>query len=176
MREGGKQQLNFEKKKDGKCWTCGEIFSDTHALHKSFTIAKQNKKRTLQRIAPTKKTTPNPNPEENMPRISLAYITGIAQPQTLKLKRHIKKHNVIVLTDSGSTHNFINVSVAKRLNIFAYPVANLNVMVADGKRIDGVGKRHKVKMQLNKYEMEHNFYRCRIWFDFNDMFNFPFRG
>ena len=48
-----------------------------------------------------------------MPRIYLAAITGIAQPQTLKLKGHIKKQNVIVLIDLGSTHNFIYDNVAK---------------------------------------------------------------
>ena len=33
--------------------------------------------------------------EDNTPRISLATITGITQPQTLKLKGHIKNDNVV---------------------------------------------------------------------------------
>ena len=65
---------------------------------------------------------------------------------------------MLVLVDSGSTHNFVDVNVAKRLNIFSYPVANLKVMVADGKRIDGVGKCHKVKLKLSEYETETSFY------------------
>ena len=101
---------------------------------------------------------PSPESEEGMPRISFAIITRITKPWTLKLKGHIKKQNVIILIDSGSTHNFIDVNVAKTLNIYAYPVANLKVMVAYGKRIDGVGKCHKVKLQLSEYEMESNFY------------------
>jgi len=55
-----------------------------------------------------------------MPRISLAAITRITQPQTPKLKGHIKKENVIVLIDMRSTHNFVDVKVAKRLNLFVY--------------------------------------------------------
>lgn len=31
-------------------------------------------------------------------------------------------------------------------------------MVADGKRINGVGRCHKVKMELNGYEMQSSFY------------------
>ena len=104
----------------------------------------------------------NANPslelEDDMPRISIAAITGIAQPQTLKLKGYIKKQSVIVMVDSRSTHNFVDVNVAKRLNIFAYPVADLKVMVADGKQIDGVGKCHKVKLQLSNYAIESSFY------------------
>jgi hypothetical protein len=40
---------------------------------------------------------------DNTPRISLATITSISQPQTLKLKGHIKNDNVTVLIDTGST-------------------------------------------------------------------------
>jgi predicted aspartyl protease len=86
-----------------------------------------------------------------MPKISLATITGITQPQTLKLKGHIKKENVTILVDTGSTHNFIDVNVAKKLNLFVYPTANIRVMVADGKKIDGVGKCHKIKLQVADY-------------------------
>lgn len=31
-------------------------------------------------------------------------------------------------------------------------------MVADGKKIDGIGKCHKVKLQLSDYEMNSNIY------------------
>ena len=80
--------------------------------------------------------------------MSFSAITGIHQPETLKLKGHIKNNNVIILFDIGSTHNFIDVNVAKRLNLFIYPVPNMKVMVADGKKIKKVGKCHKVKLQI----------------------------
>jgi predicted aspartyl protease len=70
-----------------------------------------------------------------MPKISLAAITGIAQPQTLKLKGQIKKQNVTILVDTGSTHNFIDVNVAKNLNLFVYPTVDIRVMVADDKNL-----------------------------------------
>jgi hypothetical protein len=101
---------------------------------------------------------PNTDPEEDMPKISLAAITGIAQLQTLKLRGHVKKENVTILIDTGSTHNFIDINVARRLNLFVYPTADIRVMVADGKRIDGVGKCHKVKLQIEDYELESGFY------------------
>ena len=75
-----------------------------------------------------------------MPKISISAITGIHQPQTLKLKGHIKNNNVVVLFNTGSTHNFIDVNVAKRLNLFIYLVRNMKVMVADGKKIKKSGK------------------------------------
>eukprot|EP00253_Pinus_taeda_P030836 PITA_30836 len=101
---------------------------------------------------------PSPKSEDEMPRISIAAIIRIAQPQTLKLKGYIKNQSVIVMVDSGSTHNFVDANVAKRLNIFAYTVTDLKVMVADGKQIDGVGKCHKIKLQLSDYAIESSFY------------------
>ena len=78
-------------------------------------------------------------------------------PQTLKIKGHIKNNNVIVLINSGSTHNFVNVNLAKIFNLFIRPVPNMKVMVADGKKIDNVGKCHKVKLQMQEYNLELDF-------------------
>jgi hypothetical protein len=91
-------------------------------------------------------------------RISLAAITGINQPQTLKLKGHIKKNNVTVLIDTGSTNNFININVTRNLKLFVYPVTDMKVMVADGKKIENVGKCHKVKLQIQDFNLESKFY------------------
>ena len=100
----------------------------------------------------------NVESKEIMPKISLAAITGITQSQTLKLRGHVKKENVTVLIDTGSTHNFIDVNVAKRLNLFIYPAIDIRVMVADVKKIDGIRKCHKVKLQIDDYNMESKFY------------------
>ena len=91
--------------------------------------------------------------------MSLATITGISQPQTLKIKGHIKNNNVTVLIDSGSTHNFVNVNFAKISNLFIHLVPNMKFMVVDGKKIDNVGKCHKVKLQMQEYNLESNFLR-----------------
>ena len=58
------------------------------------------------------------------PILSVDAMTDISRPQTLKLFGHIKSTNVMVLIDSGSTHNFIDSRVEKQLNIFIYPTAS----------------------------------------------------
>jgi predicted aspartyl protease len=89
-----------------------------------------------------------------MPKISMVAITGISQPQTIKLKGHVKKENVTILVDIGRTHNFMDINVARKLNLFVYPTVDIRVMVADGKKIDRVVKFHKVKLQIEDYELE----------------------
>jgi hypothetical protein len=54
--------------------------------------------------------------EELTPTISCNALDGISTPQTLKIEGYIKKKKVIVLIDSGSTHNFIHYKLAKALN------------------------------------------------------------
>ena len=46
------------------------------------------------------------------PTISCNALVGITTPQTIKIEGQIKKKKVIVLIDSGSTHNFIHCRVA----------------------------------------------------------------
>jgi hypothetical protein len=59
--------------------------------------------------------------EELTPMISCNALAGISTPKTLKIEGYIKKKKVIVLIDSGSTHNFIHYKLAKDLNCFVYP-------------------------------------------------------
>jgi hypothetical protein len=57
--------------------------------------------------------TPPSNPPEVEPVISLNALTGFSAPQTLKLIGYIKHRKVIILVDSGSTHNFIHRRIAQ---------------------------------------------------------------
>ena len=68
----------------------------------------------------------------------------------------------MVLLDTGNTHNFLDSTMAKRLNIFTFPMPNMKVMVADGKKIEKVGKCHKVKLQIQNFNLESPFYTVPI--------------
>ena len=80
--------------------------------------------------------------------ISCNALAGITNPHTLKIEGHIKKKKVIVLIDSGSTHNFIHCKVAKELNCFLYPAPECQVMVANGGTINCSGKCHNIKLTM----------------------------
>ena len=54
------------------------------------------------------------------PVISLNALTGFSAPQTFKLIGYIKHQKVIILVDSGSTHNFIHRCIAQE-NSFLHP-------------------------------------------------------
>jgi hypothetical protein len=85
--------------------------------------------------------------------ISCNALAGISTPQTLKIEGYIKKKKVIVLIDSGSTHNFIHCKLAKDLNCFVYPAPEFQVMVADGGTINCSGKCNKINLTMGEYVM-----------------------
>ena len=70
--------------------------------------------------------------EEMNLTISCNALAGITTPQAIKIEGHIKKKQVIMLIDSGSTHNFIHCKIAKELNCFLYPAPECQAMVANG--------------------------------------------
>jgi hypothetical protein len=85
--------------------------------------------------------------------ISCNALAGISTPQTLKIEGYIKKKKVIVLIDSGSTHNFIHYKLAKALNCFVYLVPEFQVMIADGGTINCLGKCNKINITMGEYVM-----------------------
>jgi hypothetical protein len=70
-------------------------------------------------LEPTNITPPS-DPPEVEPIISLNALTGFSAPQTLKLIGYIKHRKVIILVDSGSTHNFVHRRIAQETNFYIH--------------------------------------------------------
>ena len=64
--------------------------------------------------------------------ISLHALLGTGDSQTMRVKDHIKQQPIIILVDSGSTHNFINQSVVKKLAWPTQFITGIGVFVANG--------------------------------------------
>ena len=83
--------------------------------------------------------------------ISCNALAGITTPQTRKIEGHIKKKNLTVLIDLGSTHNFIHCKVAEEFIFFLYPTPECQLMVANGGIINFSGKFHNIKLTMGEY-------------------------
>ena len=64
--------------------------------------------------------------------ISLHALWGTAGCQTVRVVGRIKKQSLVMLVDLGSTHNFIDQKVAKRLNCKTQAITRLNVTMVNG--------------------------------------------
>ena len=86
--------------------------------------------------------------------ISLLDSWCISSPQTLKLQGYIKNYKVVVLVDSGSTHNFIHKKVIEGTHCYVHPMSNFQIMIANGGPIKCGGGCENVKLQLGEYHLK----------------------
>eukprot|EP00253_Pinus_taeda_P029380 PITA_29380 len=88
------------------------------------------------------------------PIILLHALAGISSPQTLKIRGFIKHRPIVVLIDSGSTHNFIHQKVAEVVHCFVRAVSNFQVQIADGGTMKCEGHYENVKLQMGDYQLK----------------------
>jgi len=86
--------------------------------------------------------------------ISLNALTGFSAPQTLKLISYIKHRKVIILVDSGSTHNFIHRCIAQETHCYIHVVNNFQIMIANGGSMKFGGHCENVSLQIGDYHLK----------------------
>jgi hypothetical protein len=94
------------------------------------------------------------DPPEAEPIISLNALTRFSAPQTLKLIGYIKHRKVIILVDSGSTHNFIHHHIAQETHCYIHVVKNFQIMIANGGSMKCGGHCENVHLQIGDYHLK----------------------
>jgi hypothetical protein len=98
--------------------------------------------------------TPPLDPPEVEPIISLNALTGFSTPQTLKLIGYIKHRKIIILVDSGSTHNFIHCCISQETHCYIHVINNFQIMIANGGSIKCRGHCENVCLQIGYYHLK----------------------
>jgi hypothetical protein len=98
--------------------------------------------------------TPPSDPPEVEPIISLNALIGFSMPQTLKLIGYIKHQKVIILVDSGNTHNFIHHRIAQETHCYIHAVNNFQIMIAIGGSMKCGGRCENVCLQIGDYHLK----------------------
>ena len=141
-----------EKREKGLCYSCDSKYTKGHkcAEKKSFYIYCEEEEETKQETSEEEDIHQERTLEEEEMSLTISCnaLAGITTPQTFKIEGHIKKKKVIVLIDSGSTHNFIHCKVSKELNFFLYPTQGCHVMVANRGTINFSRKCHNIKLTM----------------------------
>jgi hypothetical protein len=97
---------------------------------------------------------PPSDPPEVEPIISLNALTGFSSPQTLKLISYIKHRKVIILVDSGSTHNFIHRRIAQETHCYIHVVNNFQIMIVNGGSMKCGRHYENVRLQICDYHLK----------------------
>jgi hypothetical protein len=149
------QQLE-ERKEKGLCFNCDSKYSKGHKCgeKKLFYIDCEEEEEQEHEQEPSQdENVESISYEELTPTISCNALARIITPQTFKIEGYIKRKKVIVVIDSGSTHNFIDYKLAKDLNCFVYPTPEFKVVIADGGTINCSGKCNNINLTMGEYVM-----------------------
>jgi hypothetical protein len=98
--------------------------------------------------------TPPSDPPEVEPVISLNALTSFSTPQTLKLIGYIKHRKVIILVDSGSTHNFTHRRIAQETHCYIHVINNFQIMIVNGGSMKCGGRFENVHFQIGDYHLK----------------------
>lgn len=141
-----------ERRAKGLCFNCDEQFKPGHRckapqlLFLDVDIEDKNKQAEV---------------FEGLPEtveVSLKALTGATSQNTMQLKGNLKKWGVTILIDSGSTHNFLNPSLAKQCGCPVTATTQFQVTIADGGVISSSGKCSRVPVNIQGFQFHLNFF------------------
>ncbi|CAA0831262.1 Unknown protein, partial [Striga hermonthica] len=119
----------------GLCFKCEEKFTPGHQCKQAFVIEVANPDDEDEEIEEEL------DPEDNLEavneehEISIHAMAGIRGPRTIRLPAWVKDRKVMVLVDNGSSHNFINAELSRKLNLPTTKIEPFEVRVANGERL-----------------------------------------
>jgi hypothetical protein len=129
-----------ERQLKGLCYNCYDKYFPGHKCKEQnifMAILEDVSKYDVE--APPMVESPEPTdmiPPSNSPKvesvISMNALTRFYAAQNLKLIGYIKHRKVIILVDSGSTHNFIHHCIAQETNCYICAVNNFQIMITNG--------------------------------------------
>jgi len=151
-----------ERQLKGLCYNCDDKYFLRHKCKEqnlfmaiSEDVSEEDVEAPLVFVSPgPTDITPPSNPPKVESVISLNDLTGFSAPQTLKLIGYIKHMKVIILVDSGSTHNFINRRIAQETNCYICAVNNFQIMIANGGSMKCGRRCENVRLQIGDYHLK----------------------
>jgi hypothetical protein len=151
-----------ERQLKGLCYNCDDKYFPGHKCKEqnifmaiSEEISEEDEETPSMSESPeSTDITPPSDPPEVEPVISLNALTSFSTPQTLKLIGYIKHRKVIILVDSGSTHNFIHRHIAQETHCYIHAVNNFQIMIANGGSMKCGGCCENVCLQIGDYHLK----------------------
>ncbi|GFZ06800.1 hypothetical protein Acr_18g0009700 [Actinidia rufa] len=99
---------------------------------------------------------------EEEPQISLHALAGYTRPHTMRVTGRIGYRKVLILVDSGSTHNFVDQRVAQLLGLAVKPIVQFWVTVANGERLLCTEKYEGVSILIQGLEITVTLYSLQL--------------
>lgn len=149
-----------EKKKLGLCFTCDEKCSRQHwcpnrSLQVLTVVNGIEMEITDQSLIEVEDKTGSS--ATTLMALSLNLFLGNSSPMTTKVRGTINRNKVVVMLDSGATHNFISPAAVAQCRLTTSENANLEVLLGTGISVHGSGECRNVSIMLPTMSFQANF-------------------
>ncbi|MCH90152.1 RNA-directed DNA polymerase (Reverse transcriptase), partial [Trifolium medium] len=84
---------------------------------------------------------------------SMGVLGSMGGHRTMKIEGKVSEVDVLVLIDSGATHNFISPQIVTALGLIITPMAEKHIKLGDGHKIVSKGVCRDVKIQLRDIQI-----------------------
>ena len=98
-----------------------------------------------------------PGTEEEVVELSVNSVVGFTSPRTMKLKGRLRGDEVIVLIDSGATHNFISAELVRKMGLAVDRTGDYGVIMGTGLSVKGEGVCRGVLVSLQEIDIVEDF-------------------
>ncbi|KAF5475612.1 hypothetical protein F2P56_007404, partial [Juglans regia] len=143
-----------DKRKRGLCFHCDEKWHLGHVCKSPkiyfLQAADQNTEDKGEEVFydSTDMTETAPPTTLEGPTITLNALTGTPCPKTMRLHGHIGNASVLILVDTGSTHNFLDPSIVTKANLPINSQSKLQVQVANGAVVETLGSCDEIDTRI----------------------------
>jgi hypothetical protein len=146
----------------GLCYNCDDKYFQGHKCKEknlfmaiSEDVLEEDVETPLVSESPeTTDITPPSDPPEVELITSLNALTSFFALQTLKIIGYIKHRKVIILVDSGNTHNFIHRHISQESHCYIHVVNNFQILIANGGSMKCGGHYENVHLQIGDYHLK----------------------
>ncbi|XP_058752398.1 uncharacterized protein LOC131625563 [Vicia villosa] len=154
-----------ERRAQGLCFNCDEKFIPGHKCATGrflILLCDDEVMEPSQLGAEQLEVIEETEPRDTYFQLSTQALTGHFSPQTLKFRGTIGGLPVMVLVDTGSTHNILQPRIAQHLNLPTTPIPHFSVMVGNGSHLQCEGICNNVKLVLQEHQFKLPFYLLPI--------------
>ncbi|KAF7810715.1 Retrovirus-related Pol polyprotein from transposon 17.6 [Senna tora] len=151
------------KRRLGECFTCDEKWGPTHKcknkqLHLLILSGSLEEEDADEMGIEDEILREEGEHSGTLMSLSLNSIVGITGGRTMKLLGTIKGREVLVMIDSGASHNFISSSLVAQLTLPKERTSVYEVTVGDGHVVKGEGLCRGLQVEMQGAHIKQNFY------------------
>ncbi|KAJ9540003.1 hypothetical protein OSB04_026509 [Centaurea solstitialis] len=151
-----------QKRTLGLCYRCDEKYSPGHRCKKKelSVLLVQNDENEGEVIGGESEKTLDTATVYEMDKeveIHLNSVVGLTNPKTMKMEGVINEQRVVILIDSGATHNFISTEIVEKKGIKVEKTSEYMITLGLGEKVRGMGLCKHVEVNVQGLEVIDDF-------------------